>query len=165
MLKISVKIVKDNLKIVMIMINEKQIREWLGEEGLFRERVKDDDSNFHFIVEYPEGNSIDLIQPRGKEDILIIGCATNISPEHVAFLKKSKPEEKQKLIWDFKFTINQMLLDFQIDHPNNEIKTFIISDELYEDRLTKHKLIFKIKKIFKCKLQCMLLVEKMLSDF
>ena len=147
------------------MIYEKQIRDWLREEGLFREKIQDNESNFHFIVEYPEGNSVDLIQPKGKEDMLIIGCATNISPEHAVLLKKSGSKEKQKLIWDFKFTINQMLLDFQIDHPNNEIKTFIVSDELYEDRLTKHKLIFKIKKIFKCKLQCMLLVEKMFNDF
>ncbi|KZX17607.1 DUF2299 domain-containing protein [Methanobrevibacter filiformis] len=125
------------------MIHGKQIRDWLTNEDLFREEIHDNNSIFHYIVEYPEGNSIDIIQPKDKDDLIIIGCATNISPEHTNFLQSSSIEINRKLIWDFKFTINQMLLDFQIDHPNNVIKTFIISDELYEEEVNRHKLVFK----------------------
>ena len=35
------------------------------------------------------------------------------------------------------------------------LKRFVITDELYEDGLTKHNLIKAIKKVFKGKLQCL----------
>ena len=65
-----------------------KIQKWLADEGYFRQKVPDENSNFHFIINYPEGHVIDVIQPKGKEDLIVIGCATNVSPEHLSQMKK-----------------------------------------------------------------------------
>jgi len=148
---------------VIEMINEKEIQDWLVEEGFFKEKVHDENSIFHFIVNYPENNIIDVIQPKGKGDMIIIGCATNMSPEHLNIIMTSSMDKKIELIWNFKYIINQFLSDFQIQHPDNILQSFIISNTIYEDGLTKHSLIFEIKKIFKAKLQCLLQMEKIFN--
>ena len=61
------------------MIDEKQIQDWLVEEGIFRQKIPDDNSNFHFLINYPNNNALDVICPKGKDDQIIIGCATEVS--------------------------------------------------------------------------------------
>ena len=84
------------------MIDEKQIQDWLVEEGIFRQKIPDDNSNFQ----------------------------------------------------------NSFMLDFELEHPNDELKRFIITDFIFEDGLTKDRLISTIKKIFKGKLHCIWLLGK-----
>ena len=52
------------------------------------------------------------------------------------------------------------MLDFELEHPNDELKRFIITDFIFEDGLTKDRLISTIKKIFKGKLHCIWLLGK-----
>ncbi|MDR2873585.1 MAG: DUF2299 family protein [Methanobrevibacter sp.] len=146
------------------MINEKKVQKWLTEEGFFKEKIHDENSKFHFLVQYPDDNLMDLFQPKGKGDLLVIGCATNVSPEHLEIIKNVSMNKKIDIIWNFKYTVNQFLLDFQIDHPDNIIRGFVITNTLYEDGLNKNNLIFEIKKIFKAKLQCLLIMEKVLNS-
>jgi hypothetical protein len=143
------------------MIDEKQIQQWLADEGLFKQRIHDDNANFHFLVNFPENNNIDVVQPKGKEDLIIIGCGTSIGPEHIELIKAAPNSKKQQIIWDFKFTINSFLLDFQLDHPDDILQIFIISDQIFEDGLSKNSLIGTIKKVFKVKVQCLMCLEKL----
>ena len=53
-----------------------------------------------------------------------------------------------------------MLLDFELEHPNDQLKRFIITEDIFEDALTKHLLIKSIKKVFKGKLQCIWILGK-----
>ncbi|MDR3062754.1 MAG: DUF2299 family protein [Methanobrevibacter sp.] len=142
------------------MINEKQIQDWLVEEGIYKEKIHDEHANFHFIVNYPEDNVIDLVQVKSKEDSIILGCGTMVSPEHQELIKNLPKSKQDKLIWEFKSTINKFLVDFQLEHPNNIMQLFVITDQIFFDGLNKNALIFNIKKIFKVKIQCMLLLEK-----
>ncbi|HML04534.1 MAG TPA: DUF2299 family protein, partial [Methanobacterium sp.] len=32
---------------------ENKIQKWLSDEGLFRQKVPDDNANFHFMINYP----------------------------------------------------------------------------------------------------------------
>lgn len=152
------------------MIDSKEIQIWLADEGLFKEKKYNDNTTFHYIVNYPDGNLMDVIQPKGKEDMVVIGCATSIGPEHHDMIKNTTDKKKVELIWDFRFALNSFLLDFEIDHPKNEISGFVISDELFEDGLTKNSLINTIKKVFKGKLQCLWILaqnfdeEEIVSD-
>ena len=122
------------------MIDEKQIQDWLVEEGIFRQKIPDDNSNFHFLINYPNNNALDVICPKGKDDQIIIGCATEVSQQEQA--------------------LNSFMLDFELEHPNDELKRFIITDFIFEDGLTKDRLISTIKKIFKGKLHCIWLLGK-----
>jgi len=136
------------------MIDEKIIKKWLVEEGLFKEQISDETSNFHFLINYPNEHVLDLIQPKHKEDMILIGCASEITPEQVALIKDSPNKKREKFIWDIRFALNQFLLDFELEHPDNVLNRFVISEEIYEDGLTKNNLILSIKKVFKGKLQC-----------
>lgn len=146
------------------MIEEKKIREWLVAEGLFKEQISDDTANFHFLINYPEEHVLDIIQPKHKEDMILIGCASEIAPEQVALIKDSPDKKKEKFIWDIRFALNQFLLDFELEHPDNVLQRFVISEEIYEDGLTKNSLIMGIKKVFKGKLQCIWITGKAFGE-
>ncbi len=130
-----------------------EIQKWLADEGYFRQKVPDENSNFHFIINYPESHVIDVIQPKGKEDMIVIGCATNVSPEHLSQMEKMNSEDREDFIWEFRFALNGLLVDFQIQHPDNILQSYVVSTEIYEDGLNKDRLISSVKNVFRAKLQ------------
>ncbi|WP_414469983.1 DUF2299 domain-containing protein [Methanobacterium sp. ACI-7] len=132
---------------------ENRIQKWLSDEGLFRQKVPDDNANFHFIINYPEDHVLDVVQPKGKDDMILIACATNVSPEHQTELKKLSNEKREEFMWDFRFLLNNHFVDFQLHHPENILQSFLITDEIFEDGLSKDRLISTVKKIFRAKLQ------------
>ncbi|WP_297983656.1 DUF2299 domain-containing protein [uncultured Methanobrevibacter sp.] len=142
------------------MIDEEQIRTWLMEEDLIREKIYDENANFHYIINFPQNHAMDVIQPKAKEDVILIGCATEVSQEEQNIIKNSDKSFNQEFIWKIRFTLNEMLLDFELDHPNDQLKRFIITEDIFEDGLTKHTLIKSIKKVFKGKLQCVWILGK-----
>jgi len=140
------------------MIDEKTILTWLQEENLFKEKMQDGSANFHFLIHFPNPeNSMDIIQPIVKKDSVIIGCATEVSPEHRQLMKGNAAEE---YIWEVKYALNQFLLDFNIQVENGILKQFVITEEIFEDGLTKDSFIRAIKKIFKAKIQCVWRLEQ-----
>ncbi len=129
------------------------VQKWLSDEGLFRQKIPDENANFHFIINYPEGHVFDVIQPPGKNDMILIACATNVSPEHQTEIRLLDMDKREKFIWDFRFLLNAHSVDFQLQHPENILTNFLITDEIYEDGLSKDRLISSVKKIFRAKLQ------------
>lgn len=142
------------------MIDEQIIQNWLVNEGLFKEKIQDPNANFHYIINYPENHIIDIVQPNSKVDAIIIGCATQIAPEQLALMKDTSNSEKNDYIWDVRYILNSFLLDFNLQVENNELKQFLITDEIFEDGLTKNELIKAIKKVFKAKIQCIWKLEQ-----
>ena len=141
-------------------IDEEQVRNWLMEEDLIREKIFDENANFHYIINFPNNNAMDIINPKGKPDILLIGCATEVSQEEQNIIKSSPKDINQEFILKIRFALNEMLLDFELDHPNDQLKRFIITDDIFGDGLSKHVLIKTIKKVFKGKLQCIWILGK-----
>ncbi len=146
------------------MIDKNIIQKWLVDEGMFKNEIPDNNSNFHFVVNYPENHVMDLIQPLGKNDMILIGCATEIDPNQIDLIKNAKKKVKQNFIWDIRFTLNNFLLDFELAHPNDELQRFVITDEIYEDGLTKNSLMMSIKKVFKGKLQCIWMLDRTFGE-
>ena len=132
---------------------EGKVQKWFSDEGLFRQKIPDDNASFHFIINYPEGHVLDIIQPKGKNDMVLIACATNVSPEHQDEIKKLNQEKREIFMWEFRFLLNNQFIDFQLQHPENVLQSFLITDEIFEDGLSKDKLISTVKKIFRAKLQ------------
>ena len=134
-------------------IDEEQVRNWLLEEDIIREKIYDENANFHYLINFPNNNTMDIINPKSKEDVLIIGCATEVSQEEQRIIKSSPKDMNQEFIWKIRFSLNEMFLDFELEHPNDQLTRFIITEDIFEDGLTKHVLIKTIKKVFKGKLQ------------
>ncbi len=131
---------------------EEKVLTWLSEEGMLRQKVTDDKTNFHFVLNYPKNNSMDVIQPKNKHDMIVIGCATQISPEHIERFRKLSSKEKDKFMWEFRFLLNNMDVDFQLKHPNKILEGFVVTTEIYEDGLSKDRLVSSVKKVFRAKL-------------
>ena len=143
------------------MIDETIIQKWLVEENLLKNKIPDENSTFHYIINYPENHSMDIIQPLGKPDLILIGCATEIAQEQREQMKNSKKQEREDYIWDIRYTLNTQLLDFNLQiENNNELKQFIITDKIYEDGLNKNTFIKTIEKVFKSKIQCIWKLEQ-----
>ena len=47
-------------------IDEEQVRSWLMEEDLIREKIYDENANFHYIINFPNNNAMDIIQPKSN---------------------------------------------------------------------------------------------------
>ena len=144
----------------MAIIDEEQVKEWLMEEDMIREKIYDENANFHYIINFPNNNAMDVIQPRDKEDVILIGCATEVSQVEQDMIKNTDKAINQEFIWNVRFSLNEMLLDFELEHPDDQLKRFIITEDIFSDGLTKHVLIKSIKKVFKAKLQVIWLLGK-----
>ncbi|BDH80220.1 hypothetical protein MTTB_15990 [Methanothermobacter tenebrarum] len=143
---------------------EGKIKRWLTEEGLLGQIVDDENANFHFIVNYPEEHVIDVIQPKGKRDLVLVACATSVSPEHLSKIQELSESKREEFLWQIRFSLNKFLVDFQLEHPRNILESYLVTDEIYNDALTKDRLISTIKKVFKAKLHVLWLIQKRFGE-
>jgi hypothetical protein len=51
-------------------------------------------------------------------------------------------------------------VDFEIDHPENILEKFTITDQIYEDGLSKDRLMSAIRKVWRANLQVIWILQK-----
>ena len=78
---------------------EENVRQWLSEEDLLREVKYDENADFHYIIEFPKENIMDVVKPEGK-DCLIVACATQVAPQHLDLMKQSDNKTQKDFIMD-----------------------------------------------------------------
>ncbi len=143
---------------------EKKIKKWLEEEGFLRMEVPDENASFHYVINYPEDHVIDIIQPAGKNDMILIACATSVSPEHQSGIRALSMEKRTEFIWKVRFTLNRFGVDFQLDHPENVLNSYLVTSEIFSDGLSKDRLISSIKNVFRAKLHVMWMIQERFGD-
>ena len=144
----------------MQKVNEQDIKRWLEEEGIFKSEAADDSAAFHYVIEY-NNNAFDIIQPKGKDDLVLIVCGTKVSPEHIEMMEEASKERREEFLYHIRFKINELEADFQMDVSQDYVlNQFIIQDGLYEDALTKNSLMRAIKHVFRTKMTVVWLMEK-----
>lgn len=145
----------------MEKIDENTIQNWIVEENLFKEKIVDENANFHYVIEYPKENIIDIIQPKGKDDLLVFICGTRVSPEHIELMMTTSQSKRSDFIFDLRFKLNQLSCEFQLDVDNNyALGQFILQDGIYTDGLSKNEMMKVLKGLFKAKMTCIWLLEK-----
>ena len=134
-------------------INEEIVKNWIVDEGIFREKKLDDNADFHYIIEFPKDNIMDVVKPRGKDFIV---------PQHLELMNQSSPKERTDFLLDLNMSINQFLVDCQlaVDQNSNLLQQYVITYQIFEDGLTKNSLFDALKRVFKSKIQCVWLIEK-----
>lgn len=145
-----------------------QVQKWLADDGMFKKTVMDDNTNFHFIINFPEGHIMDLVQPKGMNDRIVIGCMTQVSPQHTEAMEKLRNEdfdEMKTFSYEFKKTINQFNVDMEIAESDYIIIHYVVQDEIYSDGLSKHVLMSTIKKIFRAKLQGLWMINYKFGEY
>lgn len=143
------------------MIKEETIKDWIVDEGIFREKKLDDNADFHYIVEFPKDNIMDVVKPREK-DFIVIACATQVSPQHLELMNNTSPKERSEFLLDVNMEINKFLVDCQlaIDQNSNLLQQYVITYQIFNDGVTKNSLYDALKRVFKAKIQCVWLIEK-----
>ena len=143
------------------MIKEETIKDWIVDEGIFREKKLDDNADFHYIVEFPKDNIMDVVKPREK-DFIVIACATQVSPQHLELMNNSSPKERSEFLLDANMEINKFLVDCQlaIDQNTNFLQQYVITYQIFNDGVSKNSLYDALKRVFKAKIQCVWLIEK-----
>ena len=137
---------------------EENVRQWLSDEDLLREVKYDENAEFHFIVEFPKDNIMDVVKPTGK-DCIVIACATQVAQEHLNLMKNADDLTKKDFIMELNFGLNNFLVDFELQVSQDILQQFVISDQIFEDGLTKNEFIKTLKKVFKSKLHCIWLID------
>lgn len=67
---------------------------------------------------------------------------------------------KKDFILELNFGLNNFLVDYELQIHDEMLQQFIITDQIFEDGLTKDNFIKTIKRVFKSKLHCIWLIEK-----
>lgn len=156
----------NNLLLILsddIMDIEEKVKKWLSDEDLLREMKYDENADFHFIVEFPKENIMDVVKPKNK-DSLIIACATQVAPQHLDLIKQADPSTRKEFIMDLNFGLNNFLVDFELQINQDILQHFVVTDQIFEDGLTKHTLITTLKRVFKAKLHCIWLIDQKFGD-
>ena len=142
---------------------EDKVQKWLSDAGLIRQKMQDDNTTFHFVINYPEDNVMDVMQPKQSPDSIAVGCATNVSPQHISEMRNLSHKKREDFLWDLRFMINSQPVDFQLQHPNNVLENFVISAEIFEDGLSKDRLISTLKSVFRAKIMCVWKIQRELG--
>ena len=145
------------------MSMEENVKNWLSEEDMLREVKYDENAEFHFVIEFPKDNIMDVVQPKGS-DCIIIACATQVADEHKSMMMNSDDITKQDFLAVLNMSLNSFLVDFEIQVNNNILQQFVVTDQIFEDGLSKNELVRTLKKVFKAKLQCIWLMNKTFAD-
>ena len=147
------------------MTIEQDVKNWLADEGVFREKAADENADFHFVIEFPKDNVMDVVKPKEK-DVIVIGCATQVAPEHISLMQNASPQEKNKFLFIlFIFLayimsfLNLFLVDYELKVDQDILQQYVVTDNIYEDGLTKDALFKTIKRVFKAKLHCIMLLN------
>ncbi|WP_405296299.1 DUF2299 domain-containing protein [Methanobrevibacter sp.] len=138
---------------------EENVKQWLSDEDLMREVKYDENADFHFIVEFPKDNIMDVVKPEGK-DCIIVACATQVAPQHLDLMKQADGKTRKEFLMDLNFGLNNFLVDFELQVAQDILQQFVITDQIFEDGLTKNELIRTLKRVFKSKLHCIWLIDE-----
>ncbi|MBQ2613444.1 MAG: DUF2299 domain-containing protein [Methanobrevibacter sp.] len=138
---------------------EEQVEKWLLDEDILREMKYDENADFHFIVEFPKENIMDIVKPKDK-DSLIIACATQVAPQHINLMESADKKTQKDFILDLNFGLNQFLVDFELQVNQDILRQFVITEQIFEDGLTKDMLYRTLKRVFKSKLHCIWLIDR-----
>ena len=132
----------------------RKVREWLVEEGIYKDKIVDDRATYHFVVEFPPniGRSAEIIQPKEREDLLVIASGVGLPKEHYDALKSMQKSEREEILWDMRFQLLFRESDFKMIPSAEDLQKIQFTRPLHFDGLTKNKLIECLREDYKCNL-------------
>ncbi len=131
---------------------KEKVKKWCEEEEIFREEVKDPNSEFNFAINFPDSNHVlNVVQPKGKDYIFIIS-RTVVTSEDQKKLKEKTKDKYEEFLWDLRFTLANRPTQFNLTITNEMLQDFTITYRIYEDGLTKHSFMQAIREVHKSKL-------------
>jgi hypothetical protein len=132
----------------------KKIMTWLSEEGLYKDKVYDENLYFHLAAEFParSGRHVNVVQPNNRDDMVIVLSTIRLAEVHQKALQALSKKDREKFIWDMRYALLFQDSNFEMGPVSSEINGIQFSREIYYDGLTKNKLMEVLRENFKCEL-------------
>ncbi len=141
---------------------KKLIREYLLDEGILREKVKDPKIEFGFQFTFPPGpmsKIMFVIKPKNK-DIIVITIGTQISEPHINALNSLNDNKKMQFFMDLRKFFLMKDVYFRISVENHRYE---ISDQIYikeEGSISKNSFFKSVRKVFNSDAYSNLILEE-----
>jgi hypothetical protein len=129
-----------------------KVRNWLVEEGIYKDALPDQEATFHFIVNFPPNSPhiLHIIQPKMRKDLLLFMGGIELSKEHYEALKALPKAQRDQILWDMKFQLLFKAVDFQMTPNLEELKALQFTKPVYFDGLNKNEFMNGLREVFKC---------------
>jgi hypothetical protein len=144
---------------------KKLIQEYLLDEGILREKVKDPKIEFGFRFTFPPGpigKIMFVIKPKNK-DLIIITIGTQISDPHINALNSLNDSKKMQFFVELRkfFLLKDVYFRINIENHRYEI-----SDQVFlkEDGSVSKNVFFKsVRRVFNCAAYSNIILEEFCS--
>lgn len=132
----------------------RKVKSWLIEDGLYKDKLIDDNADYHYITVFPAESQqiVDVIHPKQLTDMIVIGSGISLSDEHYKALKSTPKPEKDKFLWDLRYQLLFRDSEFYMLPSAEDLREFRFARPLYFDGLTKNAFMEALRENFKCKL-------------
>jgi len=132
----------------------RRVLNWLTEEGVYRDKIPDEQANYHFKIESPPGSGrfVDIVQPKQRDDSVLIISGVSLSKEHYDGLRAKPKTERDDILWDMRFELLFRNSDFDMIPNAEDLKTIRFIRPLHFVGLTKNVLMDAIREDYKCHL-------------
>lgn len=129
----------------------KLIRKWCIEEDMFGQKVEDKNTLWHFVIRYPKGapKFLDVAQPLGKKDMIVIGAGTKIPFEHMNKMRSLKRKKRDEMLWDLRFLLGNRPTAFSLNEKDGILEGFSNQMIIFFDGLTKDRFMSAVSEVDK----------------
>lgn len=133
---------------------KQKVLAWCKEERIFKEEPKDENAKFNFIVNYPERlpHMMNIVQPKERDDRVLILCITNADPALIERMKSTPKKEMDEFMWDVRFALGNRPTEFEIKYSDGVFESYIVTAPIYLDGLSKNAFMTALREVYKSKL-------------
>jgi hypothetical protein len=140
---------------------QRDVTKWLTEENIKIVDLSDSDANFHLKIFFPdEQNVIDILQPKNKNDLILLLSGTKVESPHIEVMKNTHRAELERFLLDFRDKLNIYPTDFYFEQSELILNRFIITYTLFKDGLTKDHFFQALRWVLKSKFQGIWEIQK-----
>ncbi len=140
---------------------EKRIEELCLEEGIVLGKVHNDMVNFQLNLQFPNPQStLNVVQPKGKEDLIIVGAVIEVAESHKSGLMALNEKKREEFIWDLRLTLAKGNAEFELHHPDNVLEFVRVHKFLYEDGFSKQAFMNALLDVNRSKLLVVWFIQR-----
>ena len=141
---------------------ENKIEQWLIEERLLIEKISDEKSNFNFLIINPiESNkTMNIKQPKGRDDFVSIKIEVKVMDSHIKNIIGLTNQERINFNFDLKMSFINQNVHYKLVKESGILHSFFIRKIIYEDGLSKDRLISEIYNVVHGALLGIMIIQK-----
>ena len=115
-----------------------RIQGWLTDIGCMVGMPADDNSQFHLSASMPSQAVLDIIQPNGRNDQIVIAGGYQLTPEQSRRMREINERKRDEFLWDLQFSFVLGHFSFDFEPATGLPERVLVSEALWYDGITKH---------------------------